>query len=300
MNTETLITAAVRMYGAADPLITFCQGLNAAMDAKLVLSNQYYNATLAAAQRAEAAAASGTGGGTAPTGSVIALLHFTEVADNVRPATWTNSVSGGVVFNNWGNATVNGGSGSNLAPFGFGYNGESSTGGTAAITSASQVTITGDFTFEGFVNTLDIDRELLQYSTNGTDGGAMRIRLTMVKNTGENHRLVCYAKVGGVSGLAFETPPLIPATVGGLADSYHYALQRENGVLTMRVNGSKVATAAVATPGTLTGYLDLFGSYDRTDDTTNSMFRAKVSELRASTAAVYTGATYTVPNARFF
>lgn len=300
MNTETLIAAAVRMYGAADPLITYCQGLIANMDAKLVTSNQYYNATLAAAQRAEAAAASGGGGGTAPAGSVIALLHFTEVGNNVRPTTWVNSVAGGVVFNNWGNTTTVGGSGSTLTPFGAGYNGEAANGATAAITSASQVTITGDFTVEGFINTLDIDRELFQFSTNGTDDGAMRIRLTLQKNTGENHRIVAFAKVGGVDIQAFETAPLVAATVGGLADSYHYAFQRENGILTMRVNGSKIATATVATPGTLTGYLDIFGSYNRVADAANGLFRAKVAELRVTTAAVYTGATYTVPNARFF
>lgn len=234
----------------------------------------------------------------AGTSTVVALLHLNEVAVSTRSSTWVNSVPGGAIFNNWGSTKSLGGNSGSLSPWGTGATCESVNGSPCAITSASMITFSSDLTFEGYVSELDPDRELFQFSTNGTNTGNMRIRLVGQKN-GTNYSLVLYVKNGTQDFVAFTTPTLIPATVGGLANSFHWALQRESNIFTLRVNGQLISTATVPVTGSLTGYLDLFGSYDRVNDSANGMYRAKVSELRASNIAVYSGLSYTIPTTRF-
>lgn len=297
MSTETLIAAVVRMLGASDDAITLLQGLEAGLAPSLVLSQQLYDATLAAALRAEAAANQSGGGGTVPTSAVLALLHLTEVPKGTRPTTWVNSVSGGVVFNNWGDAQGLGLDGDDFAFFGGTARSYSAANGPAAITSASQFSIPGDFTIEGYTTGIVQDSYLMQFSTNGNDSGAMRIEVIGKQPGGESPHVDVSIRVNGVS-TNFETPPLVAGTFNG-GTGYHYALQRENGIITFRCNGSLVSTASVATPGTLTGYLDIWGAYDRVNNQVNSAFNKYVAELRFSSQAVYTGSTYTVPTQRF-
>lgn len=252
-------------------------------------------------QRAEAAAALVTGTSTSlpPTTSTIALLHLSEVASGTRPAVWVNSVPGGPTFNNWGDKRVTGCDSQAGAPFGQGAFAQSSVGSCCAITSNTPIAFNGDFTLEGFFVANDDYRDVCQYSTDGSQGGTMRIRVECRRDTNNTMTFVGYAKNGTQDFVAFTTAVVQPIIIGGQAGSYHFALQRANNILALYMNGARVGLATTPLTGGLSGYVDAFGSFDRSYDGASGMFNARVSELRVSSAAIYSGANYTVPTARF-
>lgn len=258
-------------------------------------------AHLALTQRAEAAAALVLGNSTAipPTTSTIALLHMSEVATGTRPAVWVNSVPGGPTFNNWGDKRGPGLVSSPGAPFGQGAIAESSVGAVCAVTSNTPIAFNTDFTIEGFFVGSDEFRDVCQYSTDGSQGGTMRIRMECRRDGSGGLFFVVFAKNGSQDFTAFTTNVVQPIIIGGQSGSYHYALQRANNVLALYMNGARVGLATTPLTGGLSGYVDAFGSFDRTYDGPNGLFRAVVSELRVSSSAVYSGVNYTVPTTRF-
>lgn len=251
--------------------------------------------------RAEAAAAlvTGTATSTPPTTSTIALLHLSEVASGTRPAVWVNSVPGGPTFNNWGDQRVPGCDSQPGAPFGQGAFAQSAVGSCCAITSNTPINFNGDFTLEGFFSGNDEYRNVCQYSTDGSSGGTMRISLECRRDGSGNMFYVCTAKNGSQSFEAFTTAVVAPITIGGQSGSFHFALQRASNIISLYMNGNRVGLASTPLTGGLSGYVDAFGGFDRTYDGANGMFNARVSELRVSSAAIYSSTTYAVPSARF-
>ena len=240
--------------------------------------------------------------------AVIYLLHLNESSFNTQIVPVVNSAPGGLVFQSLSVGTDPGGTFwfGGEGPFGQAIQTEGPSGSRVSITSTTQVTLAGAFCLEGFADTLnDYGTNLVQFSTDGTNTGLMRIRVEMQAGVaGGSYKLLCYAQAAG-SGtgfLAFTTGDITPlAGVAGMASGFHWALTRSaDGYLAMYVNGARQALATTPIAGSLTGYIDAFGSRNRVANNSNGGYQMLVGELRGTDGSeVYTGATYTVPTARF-
>jgi len=297
----TLNTAVTNLNVDSEAAYQAARGQYARLAPLAAAAAEQRAAHLALTVRAEAAAAlvTGTATSTPPTTSTIALLHLSEVASGTRPAVWVNSVPGGPTFNNWGDNRVPGCDSQPGAPFGQGAFAQSSVGACCAITSNTPIAFNGDFTIEGAFIANDDYRDVCQYSTDGSQGGTMRIRVECRRESPTTMSFVLYAKNGTQDFIAFQTAAVQPIIVGGQSGAYHFALQRASNVLALYMNGARVGLATTPLTGGLSGYVDAFGSFDRTYDGASGMFNARLSELRVSNAAIYSGANYTVPTARF-
>lgn len=302
MSTENdLILAANRLYDDAGVTLNLLESKvqeeKTAIAALVATGLQYLTATQGFAVRAEAA------GGSNPSTGVDYLLHLSEVSNGQRSTNWVNSVTGGPVFNNKGSGTAGGAIGSITGPWNLGAFGESTTGGPTAITSAETVTRASTFFSEGYIyNPDNALRSIWQYSTDGSDNGGFRIRLLVTKE-GDNagFQLLIRLNNVGLAGLTIAAT-VAPAQIAGMTGigCFHWVVQREaDNRLSLRVNGNLLGTTTESLPGSLTGYMDAFGSYDRTYLTADGCFRAQVSELRGGNGLKYSGSTYTVPVSRF-
>lgn len=237
---------------------------------------------------------------TTPTLTDFYLLHLNEGPAGTRPPQFVNSIGNGPTFNNWGQAKTTGGRFREDAamPFGMGLDASGADNNPMAISSSAPVTLSGAWTVQGFTDKIDPDRELWQISTNGTDDGACRIRIIGMDTGAGGRGLRAFVKVGNIDVEAFASDTIAPITVAGVT-GWHWILQHEvNDTYTLRSNGNLLETSDPI-PGDAVGYVEPFGSYDRVADAANGFFQAKVSELRGTRGAVYSGPNYTVPATRF-
>lgn len=304
MSTEQLTAAAAQ-------LITDLRATRDAYDTKLALvnaaladSSTYLNQLTLLATRLETArdrieTATGEPGGGGGTFDDIAVVHALDVGDNARTLTLLNSVPSGPVVYNWGGNRVPGASGTQDGPFGFGLRGQSQSGTNTVVTIDQELAFPGDFQIEYIADTFDAGAIAMQISTNGTDGGELRVRLEADFDENDKLFFYCYAQKAGTAGfLAFETAPIEPMAVAGYTAGYHLALGRVGGYIVAHSNNNRVGISAAPFLGTLTGYVDLRGGYDRVGESASGSYQKNFGELRLTRTPRYTGATYTVPTAR--
>ncbi|MGI4776966.1 MAG: hypothetical protein ACRYGA_02415 [Janthinobacterium lividum] len=229
----------------------------------------------------------------------IGVFHMSAIAEGVRPATFANSISGGPVAANWGDARGLGAAGSPNAAFGSGVYSVSSSDGNCAVTIDQLLTFDGDFMGEYFTDDFDADNLAMQLSTNGTDAGALRLQLVARKDNGRLYFHSYAQKSGTPAFLAFETDRIDPMAVAGMASGYHLAFGRVNGYPAAFCNQKRIGLATQPFAGSLTGNFDLIGAYDRVSEQAQGSRGKQWGEARLSKLARYKDLTYVVPNSRF-
>lgn len=254
---------------------------------------------IAAADGVSYTSAEEGGGGGATT---LILLHLNESTNPTRPATVVNSASGGPAMSNLGN----GGGGifttAGIGPFGQGMQLLAGTSGAATLSTTATVTVpAGPWCWECFSTGFSDYTNPMQISSNGNPSGADFFYAYIDPRGGGDVGLVIEGRIGGedwppelVSSASF-TP------VSGTGGT-HIAISRNaSDYIEVRANGNLLGTSADPLPGAFTNvYLDVAGAYDRVGNSHNGTALTYVGEVRFRTGTPgYTGATYTVPTARF-
>jgi hypothetical protein len=236
-----------------------------------------------------------------PANTTFAYLDFSDFQDNQRQSVAQNKAANGAIYRNWGTGQVVGGKGDPFGPYvgAIGCYTDSSEGNRIAIVSDVSYSITGAMTLENHaripVTNGSGDGTILSFSETGlqSDNTFIRIFANDPGSTGKR-TFSCYFKALGITE-TITTPAIDPITQNGQT-CYHIVVQREtNGTFTVRMQGNLVVTTTAAFVGTIQGYYCPWGIYRQGDQGVDSIFRGTLGFARGSRAALYSGATYTVP-----
>lgn len=236
----------------------------------------------------------------APSAKTAYLLNMTEDEMFSFPAKLTNAVSGGGTFSNVANGGALGGQIGGGAPFGRGLWAHPEADNASPVAIISDQTYTGLRTIELFViklesNQPDGPRSLTRWYINSTDYIDFQVRAG-----GSNYYIAAILQVGATATDLFITDEVPPIAVAGKDAAFHFAPQHENdGSVTLRGNGKLLGTSDELFPAPFVGFVDPFGSYDRTAQISRGMYHAETSNLRGSFVLRYSGTDYPVPTEPF-
>lgn len=231
--------------------------------------------------------------------AVIALVHASEGSFDTRPTALVNSAPSGLTFSNIGSDSNGGGQFwfGGEGPYGQALRTEGESGAGVAIVCDQTFSFGKGMTHEGFTSGFDDSgREFWEIRENVTDFPTWWIRVRCIPVTGTTWRLWLQVKLPGYDLLEVESSTFTETS----PTNGHWLVTQWNddGTFSLHVEGTRVLLTTETFDTTLTGAkLAIFGSYRGTY--AGGFYSQLVGEFRFSTHQVYSGATLTVPTARF-
>lgn len=234
----------------------------------------------------------------------IAVLHGNEGGHPTRPVTVPNYVPGGPVFaNRGGSAAQQGGQywfdNSSKMPFGKGMAMESSASAPCAIASETEVVISGPFKHKIWIDRLDDSHRVLwSIGTNGREDGAQYLGVRGRPQGGGLFRLDLFGRDSGVGAtLALSSSFTFPSNDG---TPRLIVTERDSaGYLKLSLDGQLLVTSSAPWSVSITGYLAMFGLYDRVNQSSEGVYRASTGEMEFTVDEPDMVYPFAVPTSRF-
>lgn len=234
-----------------------------------------------------------------PTSPVIALLHMNESSFDTRPTSLVNSSPSGLTFRNQGSDSNGGGQFwfGGEGPFGQGFRTEGQNGAGVSVVCNETFSFGKGMTHEGFTMGFDDSgREFWEIREDVADNPVWWIRVRCIPVTGTTWRMFLQAKLPGYSQLEVQSE--IFTEVSPTNGHWIVTQWNDDGTFSIYVEGVRVLLTTEVFDVTLTAAkLSIFGSYRGTYS--GGFYSQLIGEFRFSKIQQYTGATITVPTARF-
>lgn len=237
--------------------------------------------TGAASLSASASLVAGTALAATPDASFSSVALLLQFAGADNSTTFIDSGPLSLTATAFGNAKITAGGGK----FGSSHGAFDGTGDYITFSSTSVPRFTGDFTIETWANPASIDDRSIASSTHSSDSNVQIFRLR------SNGSIEFYANS---SYIVQSSASLITAS-----QWYHLAISRTSSFTRMYVNGTQVGATNASWTDAIS--CNVIGQHFVNGSTASNpgQFNGRLSEFRATSAARYTGSSFTVPPGPF-
>lgn len=235
----------------------------------------------------------------------IAVLHGNEGGHPTRPVTVPNYVAGGPVFSNrGGNNTQQGGQywfdNTPQMPFGKGMQMESSGSSPCAIASDTTIVVSGPFKHKIWIDRLDDSHRVLwSMGTNGREDGTQYAGIRGRPQGGGLFKLDFFGRDSGVGATIALSPSFAFPSSSGTVPRLFVTERDSAGYIKLSLDGELLVTSSVPWTPTLTGYLSIFGLYDRVNQSSDGVYRASTGEMEFTVDESDLVYPFAVPTERF-